>query len=1173
LRLTEIKLAGFKSFVDPTHIPVPGQLVGIVGPNGCGKSNIIDAVRWVLGESSAKHLRGETMQDVLFNGSGNRQAVNRASVELIFDNSLGKAGGQWASYSEISVKRLLERDGDSSYYINNMHVRRRDIADIFLGTGVGARAYAIIEQGMISRIIEAKPEELRIFLEEAAGVSKYRERRKETESRLADTRENLLRVDDIRTELEKQLEHLSTQAEVASRYHLLQDQLRFSQNLLWLHKKRDAGAVRDRCVRDIEKLGVELEAQTARLRETEAALEVLRQEHHAAGDAVHEAQGQLYESNAEFARVEQQIQHVRENRHRVESRLADMRAQLSQAEQQIGTQQTSLDEWRQEESRAQEAAEVSAAAHLAAGDQLPLAEQMFRECSEGRNGLQRSVAENAKELQLEQTRCEHALKILAQLAQREQRLREEQKALPAPDDAEFQRLDSNRSELDARLHEQRSVLDAQEARVPELDQALRGCAAAVETAAHEVASLQARVNALRQIQDGIARSEGMEGWLSSHQLDSSRRLWQDIEIEAGWEDALEAVLRERLNGISLGNLDDATRWIGEPPPAKMSLFAGDETAVVTPAAAGDLRPLSAYVHCKNSSAAAVLNDWLYQVYVVDDSQAGLAQRNQLAPGAMLVSAEGHVFTRHSVSFHAPDSELHGVLSREREIEQLAIRLADGEDQLAAQRARHAAADADFEQQQTMLAHLRAELDETRRQSHAAELEITRFTEQAQRVSQRGEQLAAELAEIDEQTGTERAQHDTADENAGRCDRRRIELEGQFNAAQAAYVEAEAALAEQRLAVAQADRNAQEASFHLKTCVNKIAEIDNAIRLVRENLSTVQTGIVKHETELAELNETPLTAELARVLEIRTQKEQAVAAARDLLESAETALRQTEQERLSIEQGLDPIRERINDAKLKEQEARLTEEQYSQQLFDVSADEAALEPHLEKGKRGSALQGDITRLSNEIATLGAVNLAALDELETSKQRKEYLDSQSLDLNTALSTLEDAIHRIDRETRDRLQHTFDVVNGHFGELFPSLFGGGQARLVLSGEEILDSGVQVIAQPPGKKNSSIHLLSGGEKALTALSLVFAMFQLNPAPFCLLDEVDAPLDDSNTERFCGLVKKMSANSQFMFISHNKITMELANQLVGITMQEAGVSRVVAVDIEEAMKLAEVAA
>ena len=1172
MRLTEIKLAGFKSFVDPTHIPVPGQLVGIVGPNGCGKSNIIDAVRWVLGESSAKHLRGETMQDVLFNGSGNRQPVNRASVELIFDNSLGKAGGQWASYSEISVKRLLERDGDSSYYINNIHVRRRDIADIFLGTGVGARAYAIIEQGMISRIIEAKPEELRIFLEEAAGVSKYRERRKETEARLSDTRENLLRVDDIRTELDKQLEHLSTQAEVASRYHTLQDQLRFSQNLLWLQKKREASATRERCTRDIERLGVELEAQTALLRETESALEALRQRHHAAGDAVHDAQGSLYETNAEFARLEQQIQHVRENRHRIESRLADLRNQWQLGEAQLESQQTSLDEWHAEAERAQAAAELGSAAQSEEVARLPLAEQAYRDALEARDVAQKNAADNSQELQLEHTRCEHARKILAQLAPRQQRLGDEKAALPPPDDAEFQRLSMAQEELEARQFEQRANLEAQVSRVPELDAALRECAASVETAAQQAASLEARVGALRQIQDRIGRSEDMDGWLSTHQLDSARRLWQEVEIESGWEDALEAVLRERLNGISLDHLDDAARWLGDLPPGKMTAFALDAEVGAVPQPLGDLRPLASFVRGKNAAATGVLHDWLQQVYVVADRHAGLSQCRQLPAGAVLVSAEGHVFTRHSVSFHAPDSDLHGVLARERELEQLAGALVAEQEQLALQRARHAAADAAFEEHQSMLGTLRLELDETRRQCHEAELEITRFTELSLRVTQRGEQITAELAEIEAQIEQERGQLDAAESAAAQREQERTELQAQLASAQAAYGEADNVLVHQRQAVAQADRNAQEAAFHLKTCTNKIAEIDNAIRLVRENVGKVQEGIAQHESESLELDETPLTVELDRVLEIRTQKEQAVAAARDELESAETALRQTEQERLMIEQGLDPIRERINDAKLKEQEARLTEEQFSQQLFEVKADEVELEPHLEKGKRSSALQADITRLSNEIATLGAVNLAALDELETSQQRKEYLDSQSLDLNTALSTLEDAIHRIDRETRDRLQSTFDVVNRHFGELFPSLFGGGQARLVLSGEEILDAGVQVIAQPPGKKNSSIHLLSGGEKALTALSLVFAMFQLNPAPFCLLDEVDAPLDDSNTERFCGLVKKMSANSQFMYISHNKITMEMANQLVGITMQEPGVSRVVAVDIEEAMKLAEVA-
>ena len=1172
MRLTEIKLAGFKSFVDPTSIPVPGQLVGVVGPNGCGKSNIIDAVRWVLGESSARHLRGETMQDVLFNGSGNRQTVNRASVELVFDNSLGKAGGQWAGYGEISVKRVLERDSESAFYINNLHVRRRDVADIFLGTGLGARAYAIIEQGMISRIIEAKPEELRIFLEEAAGVSKYRERRRETELRLADTRENLLRVEDIRLELDKQLEHLRAQAEVARQYHGLQEQLRMAQNLLWLQKRREATSARERYTREIAKLVIELEAQTARLREAERRIEELRDRHHGSSDAVHVAQGSLYETNAEFARLEQQIQHVRENRQRIGNQLAALDSQLEQGANQLHTQRAGRDEWRQEETSAQQQVEASQSAAAAAAARLPQAEEEYRASREGRDLLQHGVAENMQALQLEQTRGEHTLKTLAQLEQREQRLREEQAALAPPDSDELDRLRAQLAALEAQHREKRELLDAEEALVPRLELALRDQGVAVEPVAQQVTALEARVDALTQLQDRIARSATMQGWLAAHDLNAARRLWQDIEIEAGWEDALEAVLRERLNAIGLDDLGQAAPWLGDLPPGKMTVYtaAADLAAPIAPFG---LEPLAAYVRCKNATAAGVLADWLHQVYIVKDRHAGLALRTRLPAGALLVSGDGHVFTRHSVSFHAPDSELHGVLSRQREIEALTNELVSEHARLATQRADLAAATTRLDQCRAARNELRVAAGLLQQSYHEAQLAILKLSEQAHRVSLRGEQIATELAEIGVQSEHERGAHAAAQDNVAQLSKARSELQAGLAASVARYAAAETTLAQQRHAQQQAERAAQEAVFHLTTCANKIAELDNAIKLVEDNVNIVQAGIARHAEELRGLDEAPLNAELEQVIQVRAQKEQALAAARDALEATETALRETEQERLAIEQNLNPVRERINEVRLKEQEARLTEEQFAQQLAAAGANEEEVAAQLEKGKRSGAWQADIARLNDEIGALGAVNLAALEELDTAQQRKNYLDAQSQDLNQALTTLEDAIRRIDRETRERLQHTFDEVNTHFGRLFPSLFGGGQARLLLTGEEILDSGVQVIAQPPGNKNSSIHLLSGGEKALTALSLVFALFQLNPAPFCLLDEVDAPLDDTNTERFCDLVKTMSANSQFLFISHNKITMEIANQLIGVTMQEAGVSRVVAVDIEEALKLAEEAA
>ena len=491
-------------------------------------------------------------------------------------------------------------------------------------------------------------------------------------------------------------------------------------------------------------------------------------------------------------------------------------------------------------------------------------------------------------------------------------------------------------------------------------------------------------------------------------------------------------------------------------------------------------------------------------------------------------------------------------------------------QLAASRGEYSAAEQEFEEGRNTLNELRIAADEVQRRRHESQLAVIRLSEQAQRVTQRGAQIASELAEIDVLAVQERSVHDAARTAADRHEQQRGELQRQLGEAVAQFLQADSALRDQRSALVQAERTSQEAAFQLKTCAAKIAEIENSVKLIVDGVNSVRDGISQREQERAGLDETPLMIELDSVMALRTQKEQALAAARDTLESRETEQRRLEQERIAVEENLVPIRDRIGEVRLKEQEARLTEEQFAQQLAESGANEQDLESQIEKGKRSGALQADIARLAAEISALGAVNLAALEELDTSQQRKNYLDAQYLDLNQALTTLDDAIRRIDRETRERLQHTFDEVNRHFGQLFPSLFGGGQARLVLSGEEILDSGVQVIAQPPGKKNSSIHLLSGGEKALTALSLVFALFQLNPAPFCLLDEVDAPLDDTNTVRFCDLVKQMSAHSQFLYISHNKITMEIANQLIGITMQEAGVSRVVSVDLEGALKLAE---
>ncbi len=1173
MRLTHIKLAGFKSFVDPTHIPVPGQLVGVVGPNGCGKSNVIDAVRWVLGESSAKQLRGENMQDVIFNGSGERKPVGRASVELIFDNSLGKAAGPWSQYGEISVKRVLERDGESSYFINNMHVRRRDVADIFLGTGLGGRGYAIIEQGMISRIIEARPEDLRSFLEEAAGVSKYRERRRETELRLDDTRENLLRVDDIRRELGAQLEHLESQAERAGRFRELEAELKRTQHTLWLLRKRDAAAQRARIGRDIEAAGVELEAETASLRDAEKRVEELRASHYGASDAVHAAQGALYETNAEVARIEQQIQHLRDSRNRAQHQLESVRAQEAEQRSRQVSQEAARSAGEESLAKARSQLGVLADELQAAREALPAAEEANRNAQAQLAEAQRRLTHAEQQLQLDEARAGHGEKLLQQLETRRARLEEERDGLEVPNLSELVRLETEIGELAQRLYEQRDALEKCDAELPTLETAMHGAEQDAEPTRQRLNQLDARLTALQSLQEQVSRTGEIEPWLERHDLRRNPHLWQGIRIREGWEEALEAVLRERLNSIGLSDLAQVHAWLAETPPGKISFHRIAGTAAADEPVAAGLTRLTDYVTCTDARLAAVLGDWLARVYVLADPARGVELARDLPAGAMLVGAQGHVFTATSVSLHAADSEVHGILSRQREIEALFVERSGADEELGRQRATAISRKTEFEERRAEAERLRRVVAASQEHHHQLKLDHVRLSQLAERLKARGEQIVRELAEIDAEIVRETAQREEAgrqiDVLAGGMDALRAGVES----AGQAHANTESALQASRVNAQQFERQHQDAQFQETTISSKIIDIESSLDAISRDLERLASESETLSREVSQSDEGPLQAQLQEQLEARVEREQRLKKGRDELQATEDSLRATEQERLASEQKLAPLREGINELRLKEQEARIAEDGFSAQLAEAGADEQELLPVLEEGARAGRLQNEINRINEDISALGAVNLAAPGELASARERKDYLDAQAQDLTEAVTTLESAIRKIDRETRERLQETFDTVNKHFGEMFPVLFGGGDAKLVMTGEEILDAGVQVIARPPGKRNSSIHLLSGGEKALTALSLVFSMFQLNPAPFCLLDEVDAPLDDSNTERFCDLVKKMSANTQFMFITHNKITMEMAGQLIGVTMQEQGVSRVVAVDVDEALRMREEAA
>ena len=1168
MRLTQIKLSGFKSFVDPTSIATPGQLVGIVGPNGCGKSNVIDAVRWVLGESKASALRGESMQDVIFNGAGDRKPIGRASVELFFDNSQGRIGGQWGQYSELSIKRMLTRDGDSTYYINNIPVRRRDIHDVFLGTGLGPRAYAIIEQGMISRVIEAKPEELRVFLEEAAGVSKYKERRRETEGRLSDTRENLARVDDIRLELGNQLTRLEEQAKIAAQYRELEERHRQAQHLLWHAKAQEAVRARERSASEIATLTVALEALQADVREAENKLVQLRDQHFAAGDALHEKQGAFYAANAEVTRLEQQLAFAREN----ETRLTEQVAQLTEALGALAAQQTALNE---EQATAEQALEQALAARARTAEDearaqagMPEHEAAVAEAVRLFGEIQQQIALTEQGVRVAETRRDSAAQALARITERRDRLTVELQALAPPASDAIREVEEQLAQEGAELAEKQKLQSELQTSVQSLQERQRETAEGWQAASKRLADLGARADALSALQAKIGHGKDVEGWLAARGLTHANRLWQVLDIEPGWEDALEAVLRERLNALHLTALDEALGWVGEAarPPGRIAVYAEGSSAI------GDDDPpdaLIAKVRTSASAIARVLADGLHGVRCKPDLPSAIAERERLGVGATFVTPEGHRVSAQSVLFFAPDNELHGVLARQRELAELSA-LIDGA-RNEADAARNALDDVERElkERQTTWHEESLALASQQRRCHDLELELVQLRQTAEAAERRRAQIVHEIDDLLAQHGQGSVEHQAIAAEIADFQSRLHDEMARRDAQRHVRNEAEVALARAREQIRAAERAAQEAGFAERSCRERLAELARRREGLVAQVAQQQSLLDQLTSERASIDWTPLEEALQRQLTERGAAEQALADARNRQEALTAELRASDETRLAAEQKLDPARARIQEMQLKEQAAALAEQQFSEQLAEAKADTAALPDALKAWGSARTLPAEIERLTNAITELGAVNLAALDELAQATERKIYLDRQAADLTEAMTTLEAAIRQIDRESRELLQQTFDIVNDNFSKLFPALFGGGQAKLVLTGEEILDSGVQVIAHPPGKRNTTIHQLSGGEKALTAISLVFALFQLNPAPFCLLDEVDAPLDDTNTHRFCRMVQDMSGQSQFLFISHNKITMEMANQLVGITMPDPGISRVVAVDIAEALELA----
>ncbi len=1170
MRLTHLKLAGFKSFVDSTTLHIHGQRIGVVGPNGCGKSNVMESVRWVLGESSAREMRGDSMDAVIFNGSGNRKSISRASVELVFDNSLGGAPGGWSQYAEISVKRVIEREKGSTYYINNTAVRRRDVADLFLGTGLGGRAYAIIGQNTINRIVEAKPEELRIFLEEAAGISKYKERRRETELRLRDTRENLTRVEDILRELTKQITRLESQAIVAEQYHRLQAALKFTQGQFWLLKKRDGGLQWERSQRQVEKLVNELEAQLSALRGSESALESMRQLYFNATEDVNKAQGAYYEVNAEVSNLELQVRHTNEARERVQSQLVQLAVLVEKNTMQSQTLRLDLEKLKLKQQEEVNSEEQAQSQWLLLQQLLPKAEAEFQFASANYSTSQIELSEAQQRVRLDLASISHLTQSSAEFVQQLERFERELAGLQMPqadEQASKQAAEHKATLVITDIEKNMAILREQEEREQLVAKQVREHQLSVQRQFNQVDAEIASLSKIQESFESAADGEGkLKDWLKLLDLQNNQRLWQKISIKKGWGIALEAVLGAKLNALTEVNL----AHLSSRPPAALTLINKDAEIQITRAFRSDSTLVSIFSVIEHIALElqGVLQHWLTGVYLLSEGDNALALAAQLDANEILVNALGDIYTRHTLSYHGTQSNLHGILERQNQLNELHKRLPSLQLEVTKSGQRiidteHALQLIKINQQE-----LGNQLKHATQALHQLRIDVQLLLQQQQHVLDRKQILQADklqaekkLQILNEQKLQKQALLDAVTSKIEHLQIAKAESESIKQQAEIKFNQA-------RHAVQDADKKYQQALFNLKINNNNINEINNRLQVIDEEKKDLSMHIQEAEATLAVTKMEALKVNLEQALNAKQQHEVKLSEARNSLSEAEQMLQNQERLRMQNEQLLHPLRDKLEQSRLAEQQARLYYEQCQNELVANGIAETQLSDNLSELAKSSDLERKAGTLQGEINELGAINLGAIQELATEQERKKYLDSQSQDLIEASNTLEDAIRKIDKETRGRLQTTFDEANRHFAELFKTLFSGGQAKLELLGDEILDTGMQVFAQPPGKKNSTIHLLSGGEKALTALALVFALFKLNPAPFCLMDEVDAPLDDSNTERFCEMVKKMSEKTQFLFVSHNKITMEMAQQLIGVTMQESGVSRIVEVDIDEAMEM-----
>ncbi|MFN3237712.1 MAG: chromosome segregation protein SMC [Pseudomonadales bacterium] len=1163
MRLQAIKLAGFKSFVDSTTVPFPSNLCAVVGPNGCGKSNIIDAVRWVMGESSAKNLRGESMADVIFNGSNTRKPVGQASIELVFDNTEGRLAGEYAAYAEISIKRQVTRDGQSSYFLNGQKCRRKDITDVFLGTGLGPRSYAIIEQGMISNLIEAKPDELRVYIEEAAGISKYKERRKETERRISHTKDNLDRLHDLREELERQLHHLERQAKAAERYTELKAEEREVESQLhglkWQSLSKEAKLKEE----NIGRLQVEQEAKIADQRHIDAEVEQKRDELVEFNEQVNEVQKRYYDYGTEIARIEDSIRYQNERNQQLNKDLEEVsdnwykiRADIDSDQRKLGELKHELAQTEPQQNQVQEVESES-------NRMLAAAEQAMQEWQSNWDEFNRLAAESQNKGQVQQSKIEGLEQSIERLNARLGSLRGDVERLASstveaeipPLEAMLETQAEQTERIELELGEVSSKIEQQREENQRLTSTLDEKRTELQNQRGRFASLEA----LQQAALGQNDDAEMQ-WLQEQDLSNNVRLGEQIKVDDDWAVAVETVLGDYLQAVTVDDLAGLTPGLSSFAKGSLNFLARQSDAVSAASAAD-------YLTSKVSSDFD-LGDLLGGVKVAESLEAAFALRGSLGQGESVITQEGIWLGKNWLRVSKDQDATAGVLKRQAELDTLGQDIetldatvetlsADLEGGVAALQV----AEADRDELSHRLAEQQRAFSETKAQLGAKTLQAEQIKTELARANEEIEkgvvELEADEASLKEARNGLQSAMDQMELDTTRREQLREDRETRQQALQTARDKAR----EDRDAAHQLDLRIQTVRSQISATEQAMERLVEQQGIFAERKQTLETSISESEEPQVQLKE-----ELSSQLEKRLEVENELTGLRQKVESYQHEIRKLEQSRSQFDEQLEQVRTSLEKVRMDWQGLEVRRNTIQEQLEAENHDLQAVIASLPEDANEQVWEENLTRIGNRIQRLGAINLAAIDEFKVQSERKQYLDAQNEDLEKALATLENAIHKIDIETRTKFKETFDTVNNKLQQLFPKVFGGGHAYLEMTGEDLLDTGVGLMARPPGKRNSSIHLLSGGEKALTAIALVFSIFSLNPAPFCMLDEVDAPLDDANVGRYSNLVKEMSRTVQFIYITHNKIAMEMAEQLMGVTMHEPGVSRLVAVDVDEAV-------